>query len=76
MLQRTIQDDNQQEAEKIAGELGMYFRYITRNTKDTALLSQEYEHARIYCHIQQLRFAGRIAITLKELPEALSLIHI
>ena len=70
MLQRTIQDDNQQEAEKIAGELGMYFRYITRNTKDTALLSQEYEHARIYCHIQQLRFAGRITITLKELPEA------
>lgn len=69
MLQRTIQNDDRPEAETIAEELGLYFRYITRNTQDTALLSQEYEHARIYCHIQQLRFAGRISITLQELPE-------
>lgn len=70
MLQRTIQNDDRQEAETIAEELGLYFRYVTRNTQDTAPLSQEYEHARIYCHIQQLRFAGRIAITLEDLPEA------
>lgn len=70
MLQRTIQYDDREEAEMLAEELGMYFRYVTRDKQDTVLLSQEYEHARIYCHIQQLRFAGRIDITLQALPEA------
>lgn len=47
MLQRMIQTENIEDAQNIANALGLYFRYLTRNSMDHVTLAEEYEHAKI-----------------------------
>ena len=68
MLQRTIQNNMQEEAVQISKELGIYFQYITRNQADFVYLKDEYLHANIYSSIQARRFEGRIQMEFGELP--------
>ena len=69
MLQRMIQTENIEDAQNIANALGLYFRYLTRNSMDHVTLAEEYEHAKNYAYIQGLRFAGRIRIDFEQLPD-------
>lgn len=68
-LCRRIKRGDYENAEKFAGYLGDYFKYITRDGSDTALLREEVEHARSYAAIQASRFQSRIAVEFAELPE-------
>lgn len=68
MLQRMIKMEMMEEAQEIANALGVYFRYLTRNSMDHVTLAEEYEHAKTYAYIQGLRFAGRIQIDFEEMP--------
>lgn len=76
MLQRTIKGGLWEDADEIAGLLGKYFQYITRNTQDLVSLQDEYEHARIYAHIQGLRFDGRICVYFEGLPSPFRLLPV
>lgn len=69
MLQRMIQTENIEDAQNIANALGLYFRYLTRNSMDHVTLAKEYEHAKNYAYIQGLRFTGRIRIDFEQLPD-------
>lgn len=68
MLQRIIQSGLQDEAVEITELLGQYFRYLTQNSANLIPLHEEYEHARIYSQIQEMRFAKRIHVHFQELP--------
>lgn len=68
MLQRMIKMELMDEAQEMANALGIYFRYLTRNSMDQVTLAEEYEHAKTYAYIQGLRFSGRIRIDFAELP--------
>lgn len=68
MLQRMIKMELMEEAQEMANALGVYFRYLTRNSMDQVTLAEEYEHAKTYSYIQGLRFEGRIQIHFEELP--------
>ena len=70
LLQRVISLGDTERAEQIAGELGVYFRYITKQNSDTVLLREEAEHARIYANIQSIRFSRRIRVEFGPLPES------
>ena len=72
MLQRMIQQNMQPEAIQVSKELGIYFRYITKNQSDFVLLKDEYQHAKIYSDIQSMRFEGRLRTEFGDLPEAYS----
>lgn len=72
LLRRMIQDELYEEAYHMSDTLGLYFQYITRNSQEYPLLSQEYRHAVLYCEIQKLRFAGRICVETEELPSEFS----
>lgn len=69
MLQRMIKMELMEDSQELANALGVYFRYLTRNSKDQVTLAEEYEHAKTYAYIQGLRFAGRIQINFEELPQ-------
>ncbi|GLG03695.1 sensor histidine kinase [Sellimonas catena] len=69
MLQRMIQTENIEDAQNIANALGLYFRYLTRNSMDHVTLAEEYEHAKNYAYIQGLLFTGRIRIDFEQLPD-------
>lgn len=69
MLQRMIKMESLPEAREMSNALGSYFHYLTRNSMDQVTLAEEYEHAKIYAYIQQLRFAGRIKILFEEIPD-------
>lgn len=68
MLHRMMKSNQRENALKVSDELGTYFRYITKNDSDIVLFSDEYEHAKIYASIQQMRFEKRISIYFDELP--------
>lgn len=72
LLRRMIQDELYEEAQKMSDTLGLYFKYITRNSQEYMPLSQEYHHAMLYCEIQQLRFEERIRLETDPLPEEYS----
>lgn len=55
-------------ASAMVDNLGRYFQYITRNSRDALPLKHEMSHARAYCEIQQLRF-DYIDVEFEELPE-------
>ncbi len=67
MLYRMIKSNQHEESVLVAQQLGKYFEYITKNDNDIVPLSREYEHSKIYCNIQQLRFKGRIEVRCDEL---------
>lgn len=69
MMHRMIIQGLQEEAAQVSAELGRYFMYITRNSRDSVTLKDEYEHAKIYSNIQSMRFQGRIETEFGELPE-------
>lgn len=68
MLQRMIKMECMEDANEMANALGIYFRYLTRNSMEQVTLLQEYEHAKTYAYIQGLRFSGRIQIDFEEIP--------
>lgn len=68
MLQRMIKMDLSEEALEVANALGIYFRYITKNSMDYVTLREEYEHTKTYAYIQGLRFEGRIDVLFEDLP--------
>ena len=68
MLQRMIKMDLSEEALEVANALGIYFRYITKNSMDYVTLQEEYEHTKTYAYIQSLRFEGRIDVVFEDLP--------
>ncbi len=76
MLHRMIQSEMQEESVKMASELGLYFKYITRNKSEFVSLKDEYAHARIYSNIQALRFEGRIEVSFEELPADAAFIQV
>jgi len=51
--------------------MGTYFQYITRNSGQSATLSQEVEHARIYAMFQERRFRNRMKLIFGELPQSM-----
>ncbi len=69
LLRRILHDELYDEARRIADTLGSYFQYITRNSQDNMTLKEEYQHAKLYCDIQAMRFEGRIDIETDILPE-------
>ncbi len=69
MLQRMIQYGIQEEAIQVSKELGVYFKYITRNNSDFELFKDEYRHAKIYSRIQSMRFEDRISTEFGDLPK-------
>jgi len=69
MLQRTMKRGKTNEAIRISKELGIYFKYITRNGTDVVHLKDEYEHAKIYANFQAMRFEGRIKVEFGIIPE-------
>ena len=69
MMHRMIIQGLQEEAAQVSAELGRYFMYITRNSRDSVTLKDEYEHAKTYSNIQSMRFQGRIETEFGELPE-------
>lgn len=69
LLNRMLQYELYEEAERMTSYLGVYFQYITRNSQENVPLSKDYEHAKLYCEIQALRFEGRIEIKTDLLPE-------
>lgn len=75
MLQRMILLAPGQ-AQDIAGALARYFQYITRNSNELITLSAEYNHAKDYIYIQEMRFMGRIRIELEDLPESFAAIPV
>lgn len=60
-------DDNQI---KFTKYLSDYFQFITRNSSDEVLLSEEVQHARNYVDIQTIRFAHSIQVQFDELPSS------
>ncbi len=68
MLNQVIARQMQTEALELSRDLGLYFRYITRNDRDEERLLDEYEHARTYADIQARRFYGRIRVEIDDLP--------
>ncbi|MCU6712632.1 histidine kinase [Paenibacillus sp. J5C_2022] len=56
-----------------AGELSLklaaYYEFITRSGHDELPFTQEYEHAKVYCDIQSIRFARYVSIEIGALPE-------
>ncbi len=68
-LSRKIKRGEYEAAEALAGHLGEYFRYLTRNESDYVTLEQEVQHAKSYAAIQGIRFKNRITILFEELPE-------
>ncbi len=57
------------QVERFANQLGEYFQFVTRNTKDEVPLGKEVQHAKVYAEIQGMRFANRVTVTFGELPE-------
>lgn len=68
LLRRRIKRQDYEGAEEIAGHLGEYFKYLTRDGSDFLPLKQEIEHAKSYAAIQQARFAGRVRVEFGQLP--------
>lgn len=57
-------------AGELADYLGIYFRYLTRNTSDIVELASEMEHAEAYARIQESRFSSRLQLIWEPLPES------
>lgn len=56
-------------ASELSKTLGIYYQYITRNSSDLVQFISEYEHARSYTNIQEIRFGRRIRVEFGDMPE-------
>ena len=72
ILRSMIHNEEYDRSEKFVGQIGEYFRFVTRSAPDFIALSSEVEHARIYTDIQMTRFSNRIQTTFEELPHRYS----
>jgi two-component system sensor histidine kinase YesM len=73
ILQRMVQEGDNENAVKFCASLGRYFRYVTRNAQSEIALQKEVEHARHYLEIQTVRFPN-IAISFGDLPVQYSML--
>ncbi|OUS78443.1 hypothetical protein B1748_02295 [Paenibacillus sp. MY03] len=70
-LQHLIRNDENEAAQRVARNLGDYFRYITRNGQEEVSLGEEFKHVCAYVEIQKMRFANRIEVEADVLPLSL-----
>lgn len=68
ILNKRIREQDMDGALQFSESLGVYFQNITRSGRDRVPLAEEWDHAVIYCGIQQVRFANRMEIEIGELP--------
>ncbi|MFD2117836.1 sensor histidine kinase [Paenibacillus yanchengensis] len=61
--------ENIEDIKQFSDYLGQYFRFMTRDYKKEMQLGEEWEHALIYLHIQEIRFSHRIAMDIEPLPK-------
>ncbi|WP_168735849.1 sensor histidine kinase [Cohnella fermenti] len=69
LLNRMVQLGDEDHLKLYTRYLGDYFQYITRNTADSALLSEELRHVTAFVNIQRMRFS-HLEAELPELPPA------
>lgn len=69
VLSRRIKRGDYDNAMELAGHLGKYFQFLTRNEADDLPLEKEMEHAKSYAAIQATRFSGRISVEIENVPE-------
>lgn len=63
--------DKFEEAISFTEQLAKYFRFITRNKRDTVPLEQEVDHARNYVMLQLSRFSDRVSVSFEDVPDSL-----
>lgn len=56
-------------ATEFSRQLGLFFRFITKNKSSFTQLEDEVEHAYTYCNIQYARFSKRMDMELEELDQ-------
>lgn len=69
-IYRLAKDEDYENITAFSQYLGTYYQYITRNANMEVMLADEYNHAKTYCNIQQMRFHNRLNLRLDPLPEA------
>lgn len=69
ILYNMVMSEDYENVRQFTNQLGTYLQYITRNAANDMPLSEEVNHARMYCDIQTYRFFNRIRIEFEELPE-------
>lgn len=68
ILQSFLEEEEYESAEHMTSVLGVYLRYITRNSQPFSTLAEEDKHARAYMEIQQIRFRRTLKTNFMELP--------
>lgn len=68
ILDNMIAMEDYEVASIFSRRLGQYFRYVTRDARDTVPLSEELDHARSYAEVQRIRFGRRIEIVFPDNP--------
>ena len=69
-IYRLAKDEDYENLTCFTQYLGSYYQYITRSASDEVSLLDEYNHAKTYCNIQQMRFHNRLELKMAPLPEA------
>ena len=69
ILSNRIDAGDNEFAAEFCRQLGIFFRFITKNKSSFIFLKDEVEHAYTYCKIQYARFSKRMDLSLEELPE-------
>lgn len=68
-IYRLAKDEDYENITEFSQYLGTYYQYITRNANMEVKLADEYNHAKTYCSIQQMRFHNRLDLRLDSLPQ-------
>ncbi len=69
ILSNRIDAGDTEFATEFCRQLGVFFRFITKNKSGFIRLEDEMEHALTYCNIQYARFSKRMDMELQKLPE-------
>lgn len=69
ILDNMIALEDYEAASMFSKRLGEYFRYVTRDARDSVPLSEEYAHVRSYVDVQLIRFSRRLEVEMPELDE-------
>lgn len=76
ILQSFLEEEDYESAEHMTGVLGIYLRYITRNSQPFSMLAEEDKHARAYMEIQQIRFKRTLKTSFAELPSEIAAVRV
>ena len=68
ILDNMITMEDYEAASLFSRRLGQYFRYVTRDARDTVFLSEELDHARSFVEVQRIRFGRRMEIHFPDNP--------